>query len=177
MDMRAVLDAPCNESQNDMRKRSKYRPRAVALDPMAFVLERMAPVEQHSEYLLNLKIKNSLAMQSLLRGRATMVDMDALIAMSNIAECLQRLGFGSEHAEITVNGREAILRIGHRAVTHGRYVPTGPEITALNALMELHDAQMSVITVADMDKALALGRNLIRSGAAATLPSIKELAA
>lgn len=158
-----------------MRKRSKYRPKPVALNPMAYVLENMTPVAKHESYLTDLKIKNSLAMATLLKGGATRADLDVIIAMSNISEVLQRLGFGKEYGEVTTAGREAIIAIAHRAVKIKRFVPTGPEIQALNTLMELHDAQMDVITIKDMDAALKLAKNLIRNKQATGLPSVAEI--
>lgn len=153
-----------------MRKRSKYRPKPVAMNPMAYVLENLTPVAKHDSYLLDLKIKNSDAMVKLLRGSATRQDMDTIIAMNNICEALLRLGFGAEYKEVGVNGRGAIIAIAHRAVRTNKFVPTGPEIKALNELMELHDAQMDVITVKDMERALALARNLLRNKQATALP-------
>lgn len=158
-----------------MRKRSKYRPKPVAVNPMAFVLENMKPVATHESYLLELKIKNSDAMASLLQGKATKQAMDTIIALSNIAEALVQLGFGKEYKSVAVDGREAILSIAHRAVKIGRFVPTGPEIAALNTLMELHDAQMDIITVKDMDNALKYARARIASKHATLLPSVVDL--
>ena len=161
-----------------MRKRSKYRPRPVIANPVGFVLESIKPVRAHEQYLLDLKIKNSMAMKALLRGEATRDDMDTLIAMSNITEALHKLGFGKEYGEACVGGREAIIGISYRAVQHGRFVPTGPEITKLNTLMELHDAQMDVITIKDMENALTYAKQQFKNKTGVTyLPSIDKLGA
>lgn len=155
-----------------MRKRSKYRPKPVVRDTLAYVKENLTPITCHENYLIDLKIRNSASMVALLRGEATKLDLDNLIAMSNITEVLQRMGFGKEYEDVTVNGRTAILNIVHRAVTTKRFVPTGPQIKDLNLLMELHDAQMEVITVKDMENALKLATNLLRSGRATKLPAV-----
>lgn len=139
-----------------MRKRSKYRPKPVLVNPLGYVIESMTPVTKHDHFLLDLKIKNSESMVSLMQGRATKADMDILIAMSNVTEALHQMGFGKEYQDVCVGGRIAILKIIDRARQHGRFTPTGPEIQLLNLLMELHDAQMDVITVRDIEKALAL---------------------
>jgi hypothetical protein len=159
-----------------MRKRSKYRPKGIIANPVAYVLESLVPVAKHESYLLDLKIKNSDAMRCLLRGEATRMDLDTLIAMSNITEALYQLGFGREYGEVCVGGREALIGIAHRAVQHGRFVPTGPEIAKLNLLMDLHDAQMDVITIKDMERALAYAKSQFTSKKNVTyLPSVKEL--
>lgn len=139
-----------------MRKRSKYRPKPVLANPLGYVLESMTPVTKHDNFLLDLKIKNSEAMVALMQGHATKADMDILIAMSNVTEALHQMGFGAEYQDVCVGGRAAILSVISRAGKHGRFTPTGPEIQLLNLLMELHDAQMDVITVRDIEKALAL---------------------
>jgi hypothetical protein len=139
-----------------MRKRSKYRPKPVLVNPLGYVLESMTPVTKHDGFLLDLKIKNSEAMYALMHGSATKADMDILIAMSNMTEALHQMGFGKEYQDVCVGGRFAILSIVDRAGKHGRFTPTGPEIQLLNTLMELHDAQMDIVTIRDIEKALAL---------------------
>jgi len=160
------------------KPRKKYRPKHILQDPVGFVTERITPITKHESYLLDLQLKNSQSMTALLQGRASKRDMDSLIAMSNIVEALQRLGFGKDYEEVAVGGREAILKIVWRAVDKLRFVPTGPEINALNLLMELHDAQMEIITVQDMEAAIALAKQLIRTKNATMLPAVpKELQA
>jgi len=139
-----------------MRKRSKYRPKPVLVNPLGYVIESMTPVTKHENFLLDLKIKNSEAMVALMQGHATKADMDILIAMSNVTEALHQMGFGAEYRDVCVGGRAAILSVVSRAGKHGRFTPTGPEIQLLNLLMELHDAQMDIVTVRDIEKALAL---------------------
>jgi hypothetical protein len=158
-----------------MRKRSKYRPKRVLVNPVGYVLESMTPVTKHDSYLLDIKIKNSAAMASLFQGTATKQDMDTLIAMSNMVEALWQLGFGEEYKDVAVEGRVAILNIVHRAVTTKRFVPTGEQIKALQLLMELHDAQMDVITIKDMERALDYADNQIRQKRATLLPPVSEV--
>lgn len=158
-----------------MRKRSKYRPKPVLVNPLAYVIESMTPVAHHDSYLVDLKIKNSEAMYALLHGTATKIDINTLIAMSNMTEALHQMGFGKEYQDVCVDGRFAILSIVQRAEKHGRFTPTGPEIQMLNLLMELHDAQMDIVTVRDIEKALALARHKIdHSKDTIKLPPIPE---
>lgn len=156
-----------------MRKRSKYRPRPTLVNPVGYVIESLKPVTYHDDYLIDLKIKNSEAMVALMRGNATRDDLDMLIAMSNITEALYQLGFGSEYKDVAIDGREAILKIVHRAIEHKRFTPTGPEIQALNLLMELHDAQMDVITIKDMERALQFIETKVRHRDATSLPKVQ----
>lgn len=158
-----------------MRKRSKYRPRRVLLDTMAFVQESLTPVAKHDNYLLDLKIVNSMAMASLMKGTATKRDMDVLVAMSNIVEALYELGFGRQYQDVATEGRYAILSIVYRAVERLRFVPTGEDVKRLNTLMELHDAQMDAITIVDMERAISLAKRRIAAKDSVALPSVPEV--
>ena len=158
-----------------MKKRSKYRPRRVLLDTMAFVQESLTPVALHDNYLLDLKIVNSMAMASLMKGTATKRDMDVLVAMSNIVEALYELGFGRQYQDVATEGRYAILSIVYRAVERLRFVPTGEDIKRLNTLMELQDAQMDAITIADIERAISLAKRRIAAKDSITLPTVPEV--
>ena len=153
------------------KPRKRYRPKPVLLDTMGYVKQELTPVSKHDSYLLDLQLKNSQAMTSLLRGTATKTDMDILIAMSNIAESLRLMGFGKDYEEVGIAGREALIGIAFRSVKLLRFTPTGPEIKALNELMELHDAQMEVITVQDMCNAITRAKATIRRGKATQIPT------
>lgn len=141
-----------------MRKRSKYRPREVLVNPMAYMLETFRPVAQQDSYLLDLKIKNHGAMTALTQGHATRADIDTLIAMNNIVEALWRMGFGKEYEDVLTAGHAALLNIANRGAPTDHFIARGTEMTALNAMMELHDAQMEIITVGDMERAIAFAR-------------------
>lgn len=142
-----------------MRKRSKYRPKKILVNPIGYVLEGMSPVAKHDSFLLDLKIKNHISMASLTQGKATRDDMDKLISMSNITEALYRLGFGTDYKDVLRDGSTALLDIARRGAETNRFVLWGAEMKALNTLMELHDAQMEVITIKDMERAVALVEN------------------
>ena len=142
-----------------MRKRSKYRPKPVLRNPVGYVLESMTPVASHDNFLLDLKIKNHSAMALLTQGKATREDMDKLINMSNITEALYRMGFGTEYKDVLAEGTSALLAIARRGAQTNKFVLWAKEMQALNDLMELHDAQMDVITIRDVEKAVALVEN------------------
>jgi hypothetical protein len=139
-----------------MRKRSKYRPKGVIMNPIAYVMESMTPVAKHDTYLVDLKIRNHMALTNLTQGKATRADMDDLIAMGNVTEALSRMGFGKEHGDITMDGLNALHAVGKRGAQSNRFILRSEEMRALNTLMDLHDAQMDVITIKDMERGLQL---------------------
>ena len=139
-----------------MRKRSKYRPKHVLLNPVGFVMEGLSPVRSHTSFMVDLKIRNHAALDSLTKGIATRTDIDTLIAMGNITEAFARMGFGKDYSDVVKQGLIALRSVGARGVGSGRFVLKAAEMTALNEFMELHDAQMEVVTLRDMDEAIAL---------------------
>jgi hypothetical protein len=72
------------------------------------------------------------------------------------------MGFGSNYSDVVKQGLLAIRAVGARGVEAGRFILKAAEMTALNEFMELHDAQMEVVTLRDMDEAIALVREEFR---------------
>ena len=147
-----------------MRKRSKYRPKPILQNPVGYVIESLTPVAKHDSYLIDLKIKNHLAMTHLTKGEATRADIDKLIAVVNFVEALYRLGFGREYKDVVMAGLDALHEVGKRGATTGRFILRSQEMLALNSVMELHDAQLDVITIKDMENALKVVEDEYRLG-------------
>jgi hypothetical protein len=142
------------KSKTQMRKRSKYRPKPVLLNPVGHVLEGMTPLSKYRNYMLDLKIKNHAALASLTQGRATYTDIDALIQMVNMTEACYRLGIGKEYNELVVAGLAALRSVGRRGHETGKFILRAEEMRALNDIMELHDAQLETLTIKDLEKAV-----------------------
>lgn len=141
-----------------VRKRSGYRPKPKLLDPMGFVMESVSMVSGHTIFLRDLHIRNHLAMTTLTQGNATKADMDLLIAMNNICEALWRLGYGKGYEDVLKEGNQALLAVARRGAQSKRFVLKSEEMNALNLLMDLHDAQLSAITIKDLEQAVAIVR-------------------
>jgi len=139
-----------------MRKRSKYRPKPVLLNPLGYVLEGLEPVRSHTSHATKLKIMNHLALSNLTQGKAVRHDIDVLINMVNIVEALYRLGFGEEYAQEVKEGLDALHQVAVRGKDNHRFILKAGEMNALNVICDLHDAQLEVITVKDLDRAIAL---------------------
>lgn len=139
-----------------MRKKSKYRPKRNLLNPVGFVLEGLTPVRAHSAFMLDLKLKNHGALAALMQGKGARYEVEVLINMLNVSEALTRLDAGAEYADMLRDAQTALLSLGRRAAQTGKFIMNASEIKQLNDAMELHDAQMDVITLQDMEKALAL---------------------
>lgn len=137
-----------------MRKRSKYKPKGVILDAMSWVKSGMRPVAQTGDAITTLKLLNHGAMAMLTKGEATRQDLDILISCMNITEAYWRMGIGVKYKEIVRSGLAALRSVGKRGVESGRFILKADEMAALNEAMELHDAQLEVSTVKEMERAL-----------------------
>ena len=146
-----------------MRKRSKYRPKGVRLDTIGYVVESMTPVTKHESFAVDLRITNHMAMAMLTQGQATKKDIDVIISALNVTESLYRLGFGREYKDVVNAGLRALRSVGKRGLESGKFILKADEMAALNEAMELHDAQLDVITVKDMERALLIVREEIRN--------------
>jgi len=135
------------ERRNEMRKRSKYRPKGVLPDPLSYVISGLKRVGSISAGT-DLKIKNHLALEIVRSGNATREDIDILIAALNMVEIRA--------------SQDALFAVGSRGVETGRFILRGPELSALNLGMEIHDAQLQACTVSELEKAIDLVQAIVR---------------
>jgi len=135
--------------------RKKYRPKPIRMDNMAFVQAGIRPFETLPAGT-TLRLKNHDALNNLRMGTASRSDMDMLIAASNIAEAMRRMGKGTDWQEELKAGHNALLAVARRGVSAMHFVMTGPELQALNLMMDIHDAQLDACTVQDVENAIDL---------------------
>ncbi len=141
-----------------MRKQSKYRPKGVRIDAVNWVLSGMRPMRLHDE-ATTLRVKNHAAMKDMVEGRANRDTVDVLIAAMNMTEALSlvRAELGADwRAEITA-AQNALFTMAQRGVNkNNTFRFTGPELTAMNIAMEIHDAQIDNCTIKELEKAMDL---------------------
>lgn len=138
-----------------MRKRSKYKPKGLIMDTVGHVLSGFRLVRHVDSAAINLKIKNHAAMASMVAGTGTRQDIDILIAALNVTEALATVAaLGDEYKDQIRDGQDALLAMGKRGIERNRFLFTGLELQAMNLAMEIHDAQLDVCTVSQLEKAL-----------------------
>jgi hypothetical protein len=147
-----------------MRKRSKYKPKGIRLDATTYVLNGFRLVSTTGGAALDLKIKNHSALEALRTGQAKRYDLDSIISALNVSEALSRLGIGHEYTDEIKQGQDALLELSRRGINRDdRFVAKAAELTAINYGMELHDAQLDITTIAQLEKALDIVTNEIKS--------------
>jgi hypothetical protein len=147
-----------------MKKKSKYKPRGVRLDNMSWIIAGMKKVGSLPTAGIALKLKNHEALESILRGQGTKHDVDVLINSVNMAEALIRIrdDLGADWATEIKAAQDAIYTMGKRGVERGSFAFTGPEMTALKLVMDVHDAQLDDCTVKEMERALEIVAEEVR---------------
>lgn len=145
-----------------MRKRSSYRPKPQLPNPVAWIINGFKPVSQAG--IVNVQIKNHAAIDALRKGIADREDIDTIIEALNIAEALQRLGIGDEYKDELRSAQDALYAVSKRGVDREyRFVLKAQELTAINLGMEIHDAQIEVTTIEQMEKAIDIVMSEIKN--------------
>lgn len=145
-----------------MKKRSKYRPRGVIIDTMLFITSGMLRVGEISAGT-TVKIKNHAALENIRKGEGTRADIDMLVHAFNVTEALAIHRIGDDWKDEIRAAQDALLAVGRRGVETGKFILRGPELTHFNLAMEIHDAQLDVCTVAELEKARALVDSIVKN--------------
>ena len=137
------------------KPRKAYRPRGVILDTVNWVCGGFKPLVSIKDEDVKLRLRNHLALEAIAKGHATSADLGTLIAASNMTMALKRGGFGAKYHAAARAGADAIEALRDSK----RLVCTGPELTAIKRMIELHDAQLDVVRINDLDAAIKLAKS------------------
>ena len=148
-----------------MRKKSKYKPKPVIRDTMAYVKSGLMHMVNMKEQLVALQLKNHLALEALRTGTAVKEDIDVLISAFNITEALAKAKIGDDYLADIKSAQDALWECAKRGVSlNYKFILNGPELKAINFVMELHDAQLEASTVKDIEKAIDYVNKMIVHG-------------
>ena len=147
-----------------MKKKSKYKPRGVRYDNLSWILAGMKKVGSLPTAGVALKLKNREALDSILTGHGTKEHVDVLISAVNMSEAMIRIRdeLGMDWKEEIKAAQDAIYTMGKRGIERERFAFTGPEMTAVKLVMDLHDAQLDDCSVKEMEQALFIVNEEIR---------------
>ena len=147
-----------------MKKKSKYKPRGVRYDNLSWIVAGFKKVGTLPTAGVALKLKNHEALDSILTGQGTKSHVDVLIAAVNMSEAFIRVRdeLGKDWAKEIKAAQDAIYTMGRRGHERNSFVFTGPEMTAVKLVMDLHDVQLDDCTVREMEQALFIVEEEIR---------------
>ena len=125
------------------------------MNPIAYVMSGLVPMANLKDQLIALQLKNHLALEALRTGQAVKDDIDTIISAFNITEALAKHKIGEDYKVEIKQAQDALYNCAKRGVERNySFVMTGPEIKAINFVMELHDEQLHVATVKDIEIAV-----------------------
>lgn len=133
------------------KRNKKYIPKKVLKDPMAFI--KTGLTEMPPDMRVNLQIKNHAAMARLVGCIADREDWNLLVGAANMALIMSEMEIGMEYHEMLIAGRDALFNVGKRLVKWGKLELCGNEQTEISNLLEVHDAQLSICRVIDVERA------------------------
>lgn len=139
------------------RKKSKYKPKGVRLDAITWVINGFRNISETGDAVLHLKIKNHESIEALRKGEATRLDIDTIIGAFNIAEALARMKIGDDYAKEIKAGQDALLDVAKRGVSRDdKFILKSQEMQAINLTMEVHDAQLEITTIGELERAMEI---------------------
>jgi hypothetical protein len=101
----------------------------------------------------DLNIHNHLALENLLNG-VGLRDFEIIAALSNLAKVIDDNYFFSKKSEYIEHAQEHIKAAYELSKQRGVYLLTSDAIRAAKGLIELHAAQLNMITQREMQKAV-----------------------
>lgn len=154
-----------------MRKRSSYRPRGVRRDNIGWVLAGMKRLTELPDQNIIVRTRNHDALRSLAMGTGTREDVDIVIGALNMTEALAlvRADLGADWKAEIQAALQCLLEMARRGAATGRFLFRGPELTAVNLGMDVHDAQLDAATVAELEQAVALVAKVVAAGKALSI--------
>ena len=153
-----------------MKKKSKYKPKRVYLNALEWVISGLKPLNKVDDEAVKIKIKNHDAMLKLTQGTADLLDMDTLVKASNMSISLERSQkLGTDWRDELEAAKQALIAVIERGQKTARYVCKGSEMSAINLMMEIHDAQLDNATVSMLEKALVYINNRRSGGDTVTI--------
>ena len=113
----------------------------------------------------DLQLIGHAAANAIRLGQGVPVDIDNLALISNMALVLAQMGLGADLLPEVLAGQDAVIGMQARLARTGKVGASGDELTALNTLLELHDAQLDIPpTVHEMRAAIAEVRRRREAG-------------
>lgn len=144
-----------------MRKRGKYRPKPVLLDPLGYVVAGVRLFQDAKNEAFKIATINHAAMRSMVQGSGQAVNARELTDAMGVAWCLMVVcGLGLDWTDEITAGQQAVQTMSERGQRTGRWLFTGQEITTVNLALEVHDAQLAACTVAQLEKAIVASRKV-----------------
>lgn len=136
-----------------MKKRSRYKPRPVIANPIAFVLTNVSTLSSEKSREIALRAISHSALDEISKGRGNSEHLRVLVDAFNMAFVLAKRGKGKDWLPEIGNAQAALHMLADRSAKIGRYTFTGPEMQAVRLGLEIHDAQLDETSIGELGSA------------------------
>jgi len=142
-----------------MRKKCKRKVWKL-VNPITHAIEGCAILTDKD--LIELRIRELNAIDSMVNGTGTVDDWDSLNGMNNLAETMSRAGIGVEVLEVCQKAQEELVKSAKRFEAIGRMGLTGEGIQIMRELFQYHDLQRRSVTRSDYERFIQKSINIVR---------------
>lgn len=146
------------------KPRKKYVPKPVVWDTMQFVKTGMAPASTATKTVLSMRMKNISALERLKLGTGLQSDVVDLTHTMITAQSIAGLDVGGSKEYVTYldTAQEALLTIATRFGVWKKIQATPLELDDIVYAVQIHDAQLDVCTISELEKAIILAKTAIQ---------------
>jgi hypothetical protein len=143
-----------------MRKRSKYRPKPIIGNPIAYVMKGIAVTEESR--LDKLRARELASIDAFARGAAHEPDWFDLYAMTDICLEMARNGVGPEAVEACERAGLYLMDDWDRFTRTGKLGTTGPGLQAYREVYEYADIQRQSVPLKEYENHIRTTINRIK---------------
>lgn len=133
------------------KPRKAYKPKGVDINILNSFVGGFKRID--GEHKQVLAIKNSKALADMATGNGSIQSWNLITGFLNMANIMCERGVGDEYREDINAARDAALEIGKRYNVIGRFVFKGEELRLLNHALDIHEAQLDVSRIKDVEAA------------------------
>jgi hypothetical protein len=130
----------------------KYRPRGIIKDPIRYVVRGCGPAEESA--VTKCQISYHMAMLNITQGKAKPSDWQEIANALNAGIVLAEMGYGKEYLQEFIKAQGAMVMLRDRLKNNGTLTIKAVEMTAINEALAVHDEQIRIATIKDMELAI-----------------------
>lgn len=154
------------------KPKKQYRPKPIIKDPITFVMVGNRPGTDEAQ--LKLKISYHLAMTNITQGRGQKEDWQEIANSINLAIVLAEMGWGKDYVPELAKAQGAMILLRDRLKQNGRIVVRAEEMNLINDALAIHDEQIAIAPIRDVDAAVRHIEQQFARGNFVTLSDLRK---
>lgn len=144
-------------------KRDKpHRPKTITLNPLNYFIGGLKKVDP--EMLVEIHCKNHESIRSIMTGTGTVEQYTQMTSFINMALILEVEHFDGTYRKLIEAGHAAGHAVGCRYLKLNKFVFRAHELAAINNTIIIHEAQMEMLRIIDIERAYDIIKERDRTG-------------